>query len=98
MQVFEDRVALEAICKRHGIKSLSLFGSTLKGTATPDSDIDILVVFEATAKPSYFDLAQIEIELSELVDGRKVDLRTANELSRYFRDEVVTSAVLQYAA
>ena len=98
MQVFEDQVALAEICKRHGIKSLSLFGSTLKGKATPDSDVDILVVFEATAKPSYLDMAQIEIELSPLVGGKKVDLRTVNELSRYFRDEVVTSAVVQYAA
>jgi predicted nucleotidyltransferase len=98
MQVFEDRIALEAFCKRNGVKSLSLFGSTLKGDATPESDVDILVVFEETARPSLLDIVQMEMELSELVGGRKVDLRTANDLSRYFRDEVLASAVLQYAA
>jgi len=98
MQVFEDRIALEAFCRRHMIKSLSLFGSTLKGTATPESDVDLLVAFEEAAKPSLLDLVQMEIELSELVGGKKVDLRTANDLSRYFRDEVVASAVVQYTA
>ncbi|MBX9459433.1 MAG: nucleotidyltransferase family protein [Rhizobium sp.] len=98
MQVFEDHTALEEFCKRNGVKSLSLFGSTLKGTATPDSDVDILVAFDETATPSLLDMVRMEIELSELIGGRKVDLRTANDLSRYFRDEVLASAVLQYAA
>lgn len=98
MQVFEDRTALEAFCKRNEIKSLSLFGSTLKGTATPQSDVDLLVVFEEAAKPSLLDVVRMEFELSELLGGKKVDLRTAQDLSRYFRDDVVTSAVVQYAA
>ncbi|MDB5554349.1 MAG: polymerase beta domain protein region [Rhizobium sp.] len=98
MQVFEDPAALEEFCKRNGIKTLSVFGSTLKGTATPQSDVDLLVAFEPTAKPSLLDLVRMELELSELIGGKKVDLRTAGDLSRYFRDDVVTSAVVQYAA
>jgi uncharacterized protein len=93
-----DPDTLAAICRRHGIKKLSLFGSTLKGTAGPDSDIDLLVEFLPEARPSLFDMAQIEIELSEGMSGRKVDLRTARDLSRYFRDEVVGEAALLYAA
>ena len=61
-------------------------------------DIDLLVEFEDTARPSFFDMAEIEIELSQLLGGRKVDLRTAAELSRYFRDEVLRTAVVQYVA
>jgi uncharacterized protein len=83
---------------RHHIKKLSLFGSTLKGTARPDSDIDLLVEFEPEARPSYLDLAEIEIELGERIGGRKVDLRTAHELSRLFRDDVVREAQVQYDA
>jgi uncharacterized protein len=90
--------ALEELCQRHGIRKLSLFGSTLKGTARPDSDVDLLVEFEAEARPTLFDMAQIEIELSDLLGGRRVDLRTAAELSRHFRDEVLRTAQVQYVA
>ncbi len=90
--------ALAELCRRHRIRKLSLFGSQLKGTARPDSDVDLLVEFEPDAQISLLDMAQIEIELSPLLGGRKVDLRTAKDLSRYFRDEVVRSAEPQYVA
>jgi predicted nucleotidyltransferase len=93
-----EPLALAALCRRHGIRKLSLFGSELKGSARPDSDIDLLVEFEECARPSLFDMAQIEIELSELLGGRRVDLRTVAELSRYFRDEVVRTAQVQYVS
>ncbi len=98
-----DRLPIEPntlaeLCRRYGIRRLSLFGSVLKGTARPDSDIDLLVEFEPKASPTYFDLADIEIELAALMDGRKVDLRTPAELSRYFRDQVLREAVEQYVA
>jgi len=89
---------LDALCRRHQIRKLSLFGSVLKGTARPDSDIDLLVEFLDEAHPTFLDLAQIEIELSHLLGGRKVDLRTAQDLSRFFRDEVVRDAEPQYVA
>lgn len=73
---------LAEVCSRHRIRKLSLFGSTLKGTARPDSDIDLLVEFEPGARTTFLDMAQIEIELSHLLGGRKVDLRTAEDLSR----------------
>lgn len=93
-----DREALTRLCQRHRIRRLSLFGSVLKGTARPDSDIDLLVEFEAGSVPGFLGMAVIESELSELLGGRPVDLRTAAELSRYFRDEVVRSAEVQFAA
>ena len=93
-----EQSVLEALCRRHHIKKLSLFGSTLKGTARADSDIDLLVEFEPGRAPGLIALAGIEIELSELLGGRQVDLRTPGDLSRHFRDEVVRSAAAQYAA
>ena len=91
-----DPPTLGLFCEQHNIRSLSLFGSQLKGTAGPDSDIDLLVEFEPGAQITLLDMAGIEIELSQALGGRKVDLRTAQDLSRYFRDEVVRTAEVQY--
>lgn len=97
-RVFPDDATLAELCRRHHIRRLALFGSTLRGTAKPDSDVDLLVEFEPAAKPSLLTMARIEIELSPLLGGRKVDLRTAQDLSRYFRDDVVATAEVQYEA
>ena len=93
-----DADVLAEVCRRRHIRKLSLFGSQLKGTARPDSDVDLLVEFEPGATPTYLDLANIEIELSKLLGGSKVDLRTPAELSRYFRDKVLREAHEQYVA
>ena len=88
---------LARFCEQHHIRRLSLFGSQLKGTARPDSDIDLLVEFEPEHIPGLLGIAGMELTLSELLGGKKVDLRTAGDLSRYFRDEVVRTAQVQYA-
>jgi predicted nucleotidyltransferase len=80
------------VCRRYHIRRLALFGSRLKGNSRPGSDVDLLAEFEADAKPTYLDLATIEEELSALLGGVRVDLRTPQELSRYFREEVVREA------
>jgi predicted nucleotidyltransferase len=95
--LFPDASALAEFCRRRRIRRLSLFGSTLAGTARPDSDVDMLVEFELGAKPGLIELAEIELELSTLLAGRKVDLRTAEDLSRLFREEVMRTAETQYA-
>ena len=92
-----DREPLALLCRRHHIRKLSLFGSVLTGTDRPDSDVDLLVEFEAGKKPGLLGLAAIEAELSALLRGRRVDLRTAEDLSRHFRDRVVSMAEVQYA-
>jgi len=96
--LFADHAALAELCRRHHIRRLSLFGSVLKGTARPDSDIDLLVEFEPGRSPGLLGVARIEAELSALVGGRRVDLRTEKDLSRHFRAEVVSTAEVQYAA
>ena len=96
--LFPDPDALAAVCRRHRIKRLSLFGSTLRGNPRPDSDVDLLVEFDHDAKPGLLGLAQIELDLSCLLNGRKVDLRTAEDLSRHFRYEIVGTAHPQYDA
>ena len=92
-----DEAILARFCEQHHIRRLALFGSQLKGTARPDSDIDLLVEFDPEHIPGLFAIAGMELELSDMLGGRKVDLRTAGDLSRYFRDEVVRMAEVQYA-
>lgn len=90
-----DRGFIEEFCRRNRVRKLSLFGSVLTDRFRRDSDVDILVEFEPDARITYFDLVGMEEELSE-VFGRKVDLRTPQELSRYFREKVVSEALVQY--
>lgn len=83
---------LARLCRHYGIRRLSLFGSTLRGTDRPDSDVDMLVEFEPGRTPGLLEMAGIEADLSTLLGGRRVDLRTAGDLSRYFREEVTHEA------
>lgn len=83
-------------CKSHPtIAKLSLFGSALHGNMRKDSDVDLLVEFEPGQTPSLFTIISLEDELTNII-GRKADLRTPEELSRYFRDEILTSAKSLY--
>jgi hypothetical protein len=88
---------LISFCKANKIKKLSLFGSYLKNTASKDSDVDLLVEFEEDIEYGLIDIARIERELADII-GKKVDLRTPEELSRYFRDTVVKEAQVKYEA
>ncbi len=76
---------------------MSLFGSILRDDFDSESDIDVLVEFEPAHVPGLLGIAHMERELSEIFGGRQVDLRTAGDLSRYFREDVLREAVVQYA-
>jgi uncharacterized protein len=91
-----DKNRIADFCRRHRIRRLAIFGSALREDFTPDSDVDVLVDFEPGHAPGFFRLFDMEEELSGLLDGRKVDLRTPEDLSRYFRDRVVAQAEVQY--
>jgi len=83
-------------CRRRHIRRLAIFGSALRANFEPESDVDVLVEFEAGQEPGFMALARMGRELSEMF-GRRVDLRTPEDLSRLFRDEVISSAEVQYA-
>ena len=88
---------LAEFCREHRIRRLSIFGSALRDDFRPDSDLDLLVEFEPGHRIGLIGMAALQRELSTLV-GRDVDLRTPGDLSPYFRNEVLRSAVVQYAA
>lgn len=92
-----EQKALARFCAEHRIRRLALFGSEQRGTAGPHGDVDLLVEFEPGEEPGLIALAGMELELSRLLGGRPVDLRTAADLSPHFRDAVVQEAEVQYA-
>src|SRR5271156_5204243 len=92
-----DEQKVREFSRRHRIKRLSLFGSILRPDFAPDSDVDVLVEFLPGSHVSLLTIGAIEAELEEILD-RRVDMRTVEDLSRYFRDDVVASARPLYAA
>lgn len=87
---------IEAFCRRNNIRRLAFFGSVLREDFSPESDVDVLVEFEPEARVGYFELFDMEQELSSLLGGRKVDMNTPHSISQYFRDEILREAELQY--
>lgn len=90
-----DNKKIRLFCKKHHIATLALFGSILTSNFTPSSNVDVLVKFETRYIPTLFDLVDMESELSSIV-GRHVDLKTPNDLSPYFRDNVLSTAKIIY--
>jgi predicted nucleotidyltransferase len=91
----KDQIA--SFCRERHIRRLAIFGSALRPDFGHESDIDVLVEFEPDHIPGFFGIARMERELSALFGGREVDLRTPEDLSRYFRQDVVAEAEVQYA-
>ena len=95
IRIPKDQIA--EYCKRNRVRRLSLFGSVLREDFGPDSDVDVLVEFEPGTRIGLIRLSGLEIELGNIV-GRKVDLNTPGFLSKYFRDQILTEADVQYDA
>ncbi len=96
MSLSLSKTALTSFCKTSGISRLSIFGSALRDDFGPESDIDVLVEFQPGRIPGLLGIAGMELALSELFGGRKVDLRTPEDLSPYFRQDVLATAEIQY--
>jgi len=92
-----DKDEIAGFCRRHHIVRLAIFGPALRDDFRSDSDVDVLLDFELDHVPGFFRLSDMQEELSALFGGREVDLRTPQDLSRYFRDDAVAQAVVQYA-
>lgn len=97
-QVSIDRSQVARLCRRYHIRKLALFGSVLSDSFSPTSDVDVLVEFEPDQGPGLMGMVEMEDELSRMLGGHKVDLVTAQGLSRYIRDRVLAEAEIYYAA
>ena len=96
-----DRVSLSKeqiaeFCQRNHIKRFAYFGSVLKDDFRSDSDIDVLVDFDPETRIGLLDVARMERQLSSLIGGHEVDIRTPEDLSIYFRNDVLAEAEVQY--
>lgn len=96
-RIHVDKHRISEFCLVNHIEKLALFGSVLRDDFGPESDVDVLVKFESDHVPGLLGIARLERELTDIL-GQKADLRTAEDLSRYFRDDVVSHAEVQYAA
>src|SRR6266545_8146511 len=96
-QIEIPQAEIANFCRQQGIRKLGLFGSVLTSRFSDSSDVDILVEFRPGERVGFFRLADIEAELSRLLGGRKVDVRTPMDLSRHFREEVIRGALVLYA-
>jgi predicted nucleotidyltransferase len=94
-QIKVDREAIAEFCRRHGIRSLSLYGSVTGDDFGPASDVDVLAEFRSDRKPglAFFDM---ESELSELMQWG-VDLNTPAFLHPNIREKVKRDAVAVYS-
>lgn len=97
LQIDVDAEALAAFCLRTGILRLSFFGSVLREDFGPESDVHVLVEFAPDAGVGILEFVNLQRELGELL-GRDVDLHTPASLSHFFRQDVVDSAQVAYAA
>lgn len=86
---------IEEFCQKYHIKKFAFYGSVLRDDFRQDSDIDILVDLDYNYRTGLLKMARMERELSEMI-GRKVDLRTPEDLSIYFRNKVLAEAEVQY--
>ncbi len=98
MNISVSETALAAFCQENGIKKLAVFGSALEDDFGPSSDIDLLVEFEPHRVPGLLGIAELEFGLARIFGGRRVDLRTPEDLSPYFRQEVLDRAEVRYPA
>ena len=94
-QVQFDKNGLADLCRRHGVATLSLFGSAVREDFRAGSDIDVLVEFDPGTRVSYLTLGALQQDLSDLF-GRHVDLKLPTTLSEYIRERVLDSAEAIY--
>lgn len=74
---------------RFNVESLSIFGSFSRGTAGPESDLDILVRF--IEPPGFFGFLELKEFLEQIV-GRPVDLVTEKALKKQLREQILMEA------
>ncbi len=92
-----DNARIAEFCRRNRIRRLSLYGSVLRDDFRPDSGVDVLIEFETGQEVGLLQMSKLQRELSVLLGGRTIDLRTPEDLSRYFREQVLATAEEQWS-
>ena len=92
-----DKIRLADLCRRYGVRELSLFGSAVRGEVRPGSDVDVMVEFDGSVRIGLLKFESLREEL-EALSGRKVDLVTKGGLKPWIRPHVLKEARVIYAA
>lgn len=88
---------LAEICTRYRVRELAVFGSVARGESQPDSDVDLLVLFQSDARIGLVAFARLQQELADVI-GRPVDLVPKDGLKPAIRASVLAEAQTLYAA
>jgi predicted nucleotidyltransferase len=81
--------ALAALCRKYGVRRLSLFGSAARGEMKPGSDVDLMVEFDPASTTSLWDYPAMQEDFSALFDRRKVELASPEILRNPFRRKTI---------
>jgi len=84
-----DLKALARICRKYGVKKLSLFGSAARGELRPDSDVDLMIEFKPSSKTSSFDMVDMQEQLSPLFGRRAIQLTSPEILRNPYRRRTI---------
>lgn len=95
VQITFPREHIQAFCQRHHVRRMWVFGSVLRDDFGPESDVDVLVAFEAGARITLFDMVDMQDELAALL-GRDIDLTTPDGLNEYIQADVLAQAQVMY--
>lgn len=86
----EIRNRIAPVLRKHGVRRAGIFGSTARGEARPESDLDLLVEFEEGR--SLLDLVDLRLVLEDLL-GREADVVTYASLHPGLRERVLEEQV-----
>jgi predicted nucleotidyltransferase len=95
MNLTLPREQIQIFCQRHHIRRMWFFGSVLREDFGPESDVDVLVEFEAGARVTLFDMVDMQDELAALL-GRDIDLATPDGLNKHIQADVLAHAQVVY--
>ena len=84
-----DRKALAAICRKYGVKGMSLFGSAARGEMRPGSDVDLMVEFKRSSRTTSLSLIDLQDELSALFGNRRVEITSPGILENPYRRRTI---------
>jgi len=87
--ISRNKTVILDLAKQHGVKSISLFGSMVRGDLTDNSDVDFLVELEQGR--DLFDLGELLMDLQALLQ-RKVDVVTKNALHPSISSQILKEA------
>ena len=86
-QIEEIKKTLIEVLRKHEVKKAAFFGSIVRGEATKESDIDLLIEFKG--RKSLLDLVGLKLELQELLE-RRVDVLTYGSLHPLLKERILS--------